>query len=72
MRKVSKPINEIIIMKRQSDELVNGNIGEICADAQNAVKFKRVFKHVDGNWPSHVYINGNLYLYIHVFMPLLK
>jgi hypothetical protein len=30
--------------------------------------FKRNFEHIDGNWPSHIYLNGTIYHKLLIFL----
>jgi hypothetical protein len=39
-------------MKRKSDSQHGSNA------AKAKIIFKRNFEHVDGNWPSHVFLDG--------------
>ena len=32
------------------------------------IPFKRSFPHAKGNWPSHLFIKGNIYFSIFIFL----
>ena len=50
-----------IAMKRKAEQAVPGVIRNI-KDSHNKAesKFIRSFDHVDGNWPSHIFLSGTV------------